>query len=155
MTHVTLDHLAALGDAQRRFLTTLTSADPESLVPTCAPWRVADLALHLGGVHWWASAMALGVDLDPHEPTEPRDTSTLVAFYAWAAAQLRATLAVLGPDAPCATLLGPGHASFWRRRQLHETLVHLWDLQVAVGADWTTPRTRRHGRTPWPRWSTP
>jgi uncharacterized protein (TIGR03083 family) len=135
MAHVSLDHLAALGDAQRRFLTTLASADPESPVPTCAPWRVADLALHLGGVHWWAAAMALGVDLDPHEPAEPRDTSTLVGFYAWAAAELRSTLAVLGPHAPCATLVGPGQASFWGRRQLHETLVHLWDLQVALGAD--------------------
>jgi uncharacterized protein (TIGR03083 family) len=165
MTHVTLDHLAALGDAQRRFYATLTSADPESLVSTCAPWRVADLALHLGGVHWWAAAMALGVDLDAQEPSTPRTTPALVAFYSWASAHLRSTLDELGPDAPAQTLAGPGTAAFWRRRQLHETAVHLWDLSAAVGAEpdalgddvWTdavaevvdtmAPRQVRLGRT--------
>jgi uncharacterized protein (TIGR03083 family) len=39
----------------------------------------------------------------------------------------------LGPDAVGSTLLGPGPASFWRRRQLHETLVHLWDVRTPAG----------------------
>jgi uncharacterized protein (TIGR03083 family) len=131
---VTLDHLAALARSQDRFATVLAGADPEAPVACCAPWRVADLALHLGGVHWWAAAMALGVDLDAQEPSAPRETAALVAFYTWAAAHLRATLAEVGPDAPALTLLGPGTAGFWRRRQLHETAVHLWDLSTAAGA---------------------
>lgn len=162
---VTLDHLAALTRAQHQFATLLATADPEAPVTSCQPWRVADLALHLGGVHWWAAAMALGVDLDPHEPSTPRQTAALVAFYSWAAQQLRTTLAEVGPDAPALTLAGPGTAAFWRRRQLHETAVHLWDLTTAVGADpdtlgeevWAdtvaevvdtmTPRQVRLGRT--------
>jgi len=131
---VSLDHLAALARAQHQFATVLAAADPEAPVACCAPWRVADLALHLGAVHWWAAAMALGVDLDPHEPAAPRETAALVAFYTWSAAHLRSTLADVGPDAPALTLLGPGPAGFWRRRQLHETAVHLWDLSTAAGA---------------------
>lgn len=129
-----LDHLAALARAQDAFAATLAGADPEAPVAACAPWRVADLALHLGGVHWWAAAMAHGVDLDPHEPAAPRDTASLVAFYSWSAAHVCATLAERDPDAPALTLLGPGPAGFWRRRQLHETLVHLWDLAAAADA---------------------
>ena len=33
------------------------------------------------------------------------------------------------------TLVENGPASFWHRRQTHETLVHLWDLRTAGGLD--------------------
>ncbi|MDO8120205.1 maleylpyruvate isomerase family mycothiol-dependent enzyme [Isoptericola sp. b490] len=130
---MTLDHLAAIADTQRLFAATLATTDPEAPVTSCGAWRVADLALHLGGVHWWAAAMALGVDLDPHEPARPRDAASLTAFYTWAAGHLVDTLAEVG-DTPALTLVGHGPATFWRRRQLHETLIHLWDLQEAAGA---------------------
>ncbi len=132
---MSLDHLSLLASAQTAFADLLATADPEAPVPCCEPWRVADLALHLGGVHWWASAMAMGVDLDPHDPADPREPAALVEFYTWAAGQLRLSLAALPPDAPALTLDGPGTAAFWRRRQLHETLVHLADLAAATGAD--------------------
>ncbi|MCV2393941.1 maleylpyruvate isomerase family mycothiol-dependent enzyme [Actinotalea sp. M2MS4P-6] len=132
---MSLDHLDRLAAAQSAFADLLAAADPEAPVVSCDPWRVADLALHLGGVHWWASAMSLGVDLDPHEPPGPRDTPTLLAFYTWSAAHLRETLAARPTDAPALTLDGPGTAGFWRRRQLHETLVHLADLALATGTD--------------------
>ncbi|HMO10107.1 MAG TPA: maleylpyruvate isomerase family mycothiol-dependent enzyme [Actinotalea sp.] len=158
---MSLDHLAALGRAQQAFAQALAAADPDAPVPSCAPWRVADLALHLGTVHWWAAAMAAGVDLDPTAPTEPRDTDSLVRFYRWAARHLHDTLASLDPNATGVTLDGPGPSSFWRRRQLHETLVHLWDLggadamptepqlwwdTAAEVVDTMTPRQVRLGR---------
>ena len=57
----------------------------------------------------------------------------LEELYRDHAGELRDTLVELGPDAIGSTLLGRGPASFWRRRQLHETLVHLWDLRAAGG----------------------
>jgi uncharacterized protein (TIGR03083 family) len=57
----------------------------------------------------------------------------LEPFYRRCATELRETLVEVGPDAVSSTLLGRGPASFWRRRQLHETLVHLWDLRTAGG----------------------
>jgi len=134
------DH-AALGDpvcvltaAQDSFLDTLGRTDPEAPVPTCGTWRVADLALHLAGVHWWAAARALGFDVGGDDPTAPREQDRLVEIYGWASAHLRATLTERSLDAPALTLDGPGTAEFWYRRQLHETLVHLVDLRIAGGS---------------------
>jgi hypothetical protein len=42
-------------------------------------------------------------------------------------------------DRRCRTLNGAGTVRDWARRQLHETLVHRWDLQDATGK----PRTAR------------
>jgi uncharacterized protein (TIGR03083 family) len=124
--------LDRLADVQDAFAALLDTADPDAPVAACAPWTVTDLALHLGGVHRWAAAMARGVDRDDQDPVEPRDPVALRAFYREQAAALRGTLHAIGPDAPAITLDGPGPASFWHRRQVHETLVHLHDLADAL-----------------------
>lgn len=127
------DLLDVLADVQDAFAALLARADLDAPVPACGTWTVTELALHLGGVHRWAAGMARGVDGDDVEPTEPRERATLLAFYLEQAARLRATLHELGPDAPALTLVGPGPAAFWHRRQVHETLVHLHDLADAAG----------------------
>ncbi|WP_158375494.1 maleylpyruvate isomerase N-terminal domain-containing protein [Cellulosimicrobium cellulans] len=126
--------LDALAAAQDAFAALLAEADPGAPVPGCAPWTVTDLALHLGGVHRWAAAMARREDDDGADPVGPREPDALRTFYREQADVLQATLRSLGPDAPAYTLLGPGPAAFWHRRQLHETLVHLHDLAAAAGA---------------------
>ncbi|MET0433309.1 MAG: maleylpyruvate isomerase family mycothiol-dependent enzyme [Cellulomonas sp.] len=126
--------LDALAAAQDAFAALLAEADPAAPVPGCAPWTVTDLALHLGGVHRWAAAMARREDDDGVDPVEPREPAPLRAFYREQADVLQDTLRSLGPDAPASTLVGPGPAAFWHRRQLHETLVHLHDLAAAAGA---------------------
>ncbi|WP_217614273.1 maleylpyruvate isomerase family mycothiol-dependent enzyme [Cellulomonas sp. GbtcB1] len=126
--------LDALAAAQDAFAALLAEADPAAPVPGCAPWTVTDLALHLGGVHRWAAAMARREDDDGVDPVEPREPSALRAFYREQADVLHHTLRSLDPDAPAFTLVGPGPAAFWHRRQLHETLVHLHDLAAAAGA---------------------
>jgi hypothetical protein len=78
--------------------------------------------------------MAMGVDLEGADASRPRGREAVVAFYTWAARHLVDTLGSLAPEATGLTLDGPGPAAFWRRRQLHETLVHLVDLRVAGGA---------------------
>ncbi|WP_431837815.1 maleylpyruvate isomerase N-terminal domain-containing protein [Cellulomonas sp. Y8] len=126
--------LDALAAAQDAFAALLAEADPAAPVPGCASWTVTDLALHLGGVHRWAAAMARREDDDGVDPVEPREPVALRAFYEEQADVLQHTLRSLGPDAPAFTLVGPGPAAFWHRRQLHETLVHLHDLAAAAGA---------------------
>jgi uncharacterized protein (TIGR03083 family) len=128
------DLLGALAAAQDAFARLLAGADPDAPVAACAPWTVTDLALHLGGVHRWAAGMARGTDDGGDDPVEPRGPAELLAFYREQAGALLATLRELGPDAPALTLVGPGPAAFWHRRQLHETLVHLDDLATAAGA---------------------
>jgi len=129
MTTTHLDHLDELIGAQEAFLAAVGAVDPAMPVPWCGSWLARDLVVHLAGVHHWAAAQARGTD----EAPLAQGPRALGDFYRACADELRATLAELGPDAVGMTLLGPGPASFWRRRQLHETVVHLWDLRTAGG----------------------
>ncbi|MFC4614300.1 maleylpyruvate isomerase family mycothiol-dependent enzyme [Cellulomonas algicola] len=124
-----LDHLRLLGALQDEFLTTIPQVDPTTRVPWCGRWRVRDLVVHLARIHHWAACQASR----RRETPLGRGPFDLVDLYATCAAELRETLTALGPDATASTLVGPGPASFWHRRQLHETLVHLWDLRTAGG----------------------
>ncbi|MGH3353031.1 MAG: maleylpyruvate isomerase family mycothiol-dependent enzyme [Nocardioides sp.] len=126
------DLLVTLGELQSEFADALRRADPDLPVPSCDDWSVGDLADHLAGIHHWAAAMARDVDEEPLPV--PLD---LVATYEAQAAELRETLTALGPDATGRILSGLtedglGPVSFWFRRQVHETLVHLWDIRMAL-----------------------
>lgn len=124
---MSLDRLALLGTAQDEFLTLLRTADPRVPVPCCGSWTVRDLAVHLSRVHHWAAAQARRQTETPLG----RGPFDLPELYGRCAAELRTTLADLPPDAPAWTLVEHGVVAFWHRRQLHETLVHLGDLQAA------------------------
>lgn len=128
-----LDHLALLADLQAQFLATIPTVDPETRVPWCGRWRVKDLVVHVARIHHWAAGQARR----EQETPLGRGPFVLEDLYRDCAAELLDTLAELGPDAASWTLVGNGPASFWRRRQVHETLVHLWDLRTATGLDLT------------------
>lgn len=133
------DHLVALHSYQDVFLTTIPEADPTTPVPWCGRWKAQDLVIHLARIHHWAAAQAR------REPEIPlgRGPFDLEQLYAQCAAELRETLAELDPDARAWTLLDDGlpraeqtgTVRFWHRRQALETLVHTWDLRVAIGLD--------------------
>ncbi|NOV99007.1 maleylpyruvate isomerase N-terminal domain-containing protein [Isoptericola halotolerans] len=122
-----LDHLTVLAGLQDAFQAGIDGADPNAPVPACRRWRVRNLVTHLGRIHHWAAGQARR----RQETPLGRGPFDLAPFYATQAAEIRDTLAALGPDASSWTLLGNGPASFWRRRQAHETLVHLHDLRAA------------------------
>ena len=124
-----IDFLATLHGLQDEFLATVPHVDPAAPVAACAPWRVRDLVVHLARVHHWAAGRARRRTETPLG----RGPFDLVELYGACAAELRATLADLDPAARAATLVGPGPVAFWHRRQVHETLVHLWDLRTAGG----------------------
>ncbi|WP_421741088.1 maleylpyruvate isomerase family mycothiol-dependent enzyme [Cellulomonas sp.] len=125
------DLLTVLGGLQDDFLATIPLVDPATRVPWCGRWRVRDLVVHLSRIHHWAAGQARR----RQETPLGRGPFVLEELYATCAAELRETLAELGPDAESWTLLENGPASFWHRRQTHETLVHLWDLRTAGGLD--------------------
>ncbi|TQL70506.1 uncharacterized protein (TIGR03083 family) [Nocardioides albertanoniae] len=127
------DYFVTLGELQSEFADVLSRADPDLPVPSCGDWSVGDLVDHLAGIHHWAAAMALDEDEEPLPV--PLD---LVATYQAQAAGLRETLTTLGPEATGRILSGlsedgRGPVSFWFRRQVHETLIHLWDIRTALG----------------------
>jgi len=128
-------YLAAFERDAASFAALLRDGDLAAAVPDCPGWQVADLASHLGGVHRWArDAIVTGEPGD--EPTGPRERAALVAWFEEGAALLLDTLTTTDPDTECWTFgPRPRTASFWIRRQPHETAVHLRDLRRALGVD--------------------
>ena len=106
-------------------------ADLTLPVPSCASWNIEALVRHVSAVHRWAAATAR---LDPDAPLpddEPYERRDDLLDYLAAAGDLRAALT--DTARPCPTLVGPGTAGWWVRRQVHEVLVHRFDLAAALG----------------------
>ena len=126
------------------------NADVTTPVASCPEWTVHDLVVHLGAVNWWGGATVREATPDARTggrgavmesaPTATEGAAALADWYAGIAAEMLATFTDTAADAPAWTFSGPGRADFWLRRQLHETLVHRWDLENALhGAAATTP----------------
>ncbi|MCC2313385.1 maleylpyruvate isomerase family mycothiol-dependent enzyme [Cellulomonas xiejunii] len=132
---LTTPDLRTLAALQEAFLASVDEVDPQARVAACGRWRVRHLVVHLARIHHWAAGQAR------RRPETPlgRGPFDLHALYATQAAELRATLETLDPDAPAWTLDDSGVVRFWHRRQVHETLVHLWDLRTAGGLPLDVP----------------
>lgn len=128
------DHLAALTASTAAFGQLLACSDLDRAVPSCPGWRVRDLAHHLGNVHAWAEA-ATRSDVPPAEPAGgPAGRDELVGWYDGRAAALLERLRTADPGEPCWHFgAKPRTVGWWVRRQAHETSVHLWDAQAALG----------------------
>jgi uncharacterized protein (TIGR03083 family) len=127
-----LSHLARAADA---FAGVLVTGDLDAPVPACAPWRLTDLAQHLGGIHRWArTAVVEGRPGDEAAGDAPTDRDALTAWFRAGADALLATLQSTDPDAPCWTFGSrPRTAAFWFRRQAHETAFHACDAAASQG----------------------
>ncbi|MCW2757311.1 MAG: maleylpyruvate isomerase family mycothiol-dependent enzyme, partial [Nocardioidaceae bacterium] len=89
---------------------------------------------HLGGVHRWAHA-SLGTPVEgPPPSTDPAPADDLHAWFVDGATALGTTLRNVEPEQPCWGFgPKPRTASFWIRRQAHETAMHRWDAESAAG----------------------
>jgi uncharacterized protein (TIGR03083 family) len=125
----TIDHLAVLADLQAQLLASIPLVDPRSAVPWCGRWRVRNLVEHVARIHHWAAGQARR----QQETPLGRGPFVLTEFYESCADELLTTLRSLPPDAPAWTLDDSGTVRFWHRRQVLETLIHLWDLRTAGG----------------------
>lgn len=99
-------------------------------------WRVRDVVQHLGGVHRWATRIVRTSSMDGPSFTKSRlDGEALLQWFDEGAGELVDTLRATSPTAPCPNF-NPGSsatAAFWHRRQLHETTIHCWDVERALG----------------------
>lgn len=128
------DWLALLRASTDRFATTIDGADPGTPITWCPGWTLHDLVDHLGGVHQWAAhAVVDGTPDFEAEPVAPG--ADLTAWYRRHATGLVDVLTASASDAPAWTLdKNDRTAGFWRRRQVHETVMHTWDAAEAFGA---------------------
>lgn len=101
-------------------------------VPSCPGWDAAHLLVHLNHIYDWA---ARNLAAPPAErvrlglPDATVDLRDCAASLAVLVERLRAAK----PSAACAGPLTPRTAAWWARRQLLETVIHLWDIENALG----------------------
>jgi uncharacterized protein (TIGR03083 family) len=130
-----LEHCAALDVEAERFAALLESAPAQAPVPTCPEWTVLELAAHLGDVHRWAERLVHD-RAQKYQSSDDMDLDRGPADPTWMRAGARTLLDTLRSGDPDTAMWAWGadqHLRFWSRRQLHETLVHRVDLELAVG----------------------
>jgi len=102
-------------------------------VPGCPDWSLADLAAHLGFIH---RNVTRTVQLPVAERMQwravPDPTGDLGPWIREGLDQLLDALAG-DSDEPVTTFVGPRPRRWWWRRQAHETSVHRWDAESALG----------------------
>jgi uncharacterized protein (TIGR03083 family) len=128
------EHVAAVERETAAFAGALMRGDADAQVSTCPDWKLVDLAKHVGGVMgFWTHALCEGTgrpkpsfDEDPG----PAPSLWFVQIAGLLVAELRAT----PPDTQVWTW-NPMEQSarFVGRRMAHETAVHRFDAQSAVG----------------------
>jgi uncharacterized protein (TIGR03083 family) len=131
-------HLRHLRAESAAFSTVLRTTSPDVAVPTCPGWRLRDLAVHLGGVHRWATTIvSTGERATP--PTYDVADLDLADWFDEGANTLHDVLGAADPAQSCWTFGGSGRAAFWARRQALETAVHRVDAELTQGGAAAVP----------------
>jgi uncharacterized protein (TIGR03083 family) len=122
-------------DSYAALLVGLTKEDLARLVPSCAPWNLYELTDHLGnGNLWVTTAVREGHGRNDKERTAPHDPASL---HTWFLSTVDEITAALDTDAETAAwtfnALMPRTIGFWHRRRSHETRMHRWDAENALG----------------------
>ena len=122
-------------DAYGALLAGLTKEDLGRQVPACAPWTLYELTDHLGnGNLWVTTAVQEGHGRNDQERTAPHDPASLHTWYLSTVDQITTALSAdPATEAWTFSSLMPRTVGFWRRRRAHETRMHRWDAQRALG----------------------
>jgi uncharacterized protein (TIGR03083 family) len=133
-----VDYDAYLAELERQGSALAEAAQHAGLdasVPACPGWDVRALLDHVGMIHRWATGhvLAAGQGGQPHLEHAPAEG--VVEWFRDGHAALVRTLHGAAADQPCWAFLqgAPRTASFWARRQAHETAIHRVDAESAVG----------------------
>jgi uncharacterized protein (TIGR03083 family) len=106
-------------------------------VPSCPQWTLGQLAGHLGQMYrFHADHLPRGSTDKPEfdERSQAPDGAAVIEWYEESLAIIRTTLADLDPHLPAWNWsVAADTVLFWCRRMAHETLIHRWDAQCAVG----------------------
>ncbi|MFC4463413.1 maleylpyruvate isomerase family mycothiol-dependent enzyme [Streptomyces xiangluensis] len=124
-------------DTEGQLLATAAEeAGTDAKVPTCPGWQVRDLVRHTGMVHRWATAFVAErhTSYHPDEGLPDLDGTELMTWFREGHRRLVDTLAGAPADVDCWSFLpAPSPLAFWARRQAHETTVHRYDAESALG----------------------
>jgi uncharacterized protein (TIGR03083 family) len=128
-----LSYLQPLESEMAAFAAIIARHDAATPVAIHPRWQLRGLASHLGGIHRWAAeTVALGTRAR-HVPKLPDDADP-AAWYSESASQLLGELRQADPESRCWNFSSvPRTRAFWFRRQLHETVIHGRDADLATG----------------------
>jgi uncharacterized protein (TIGR03083 family) len=103
-------------------------------VPSCPGWTIGTLVGHVGEVHRWGAELAA----DPEATLRRRDVrapegAALAPWYAQGLSIVRAAFGDADLDVPVRTWAGTRPRRWWLRRLAHETALHRWDADHALG----------------------
>ncbi len=128
------EHVDAVERETSAFARALMRADADAQVPTCPDWTVRDLAKHVGGVQgFWAHVLAEGTGRPkPAFDAEPGPAAGLwvVQIGGLLVNELKAAT---GDTTVWTWDPSDQSAAFVARRMAHETAVHRFDAQLAIG----------------------
>jgi uncharacterized protein (TIGR03083 family) len=131
-----LEALTAEGLA---FRAAVDEADLAAPVPSCPGWTVTNLVHHTGSIYRYVTAHVVrAVTTDPEKRLlafmEEPPAKDLLAWWDEAFGRLSETLEVIEDDMPAWNWAPQAkRAVFWDRRMAHETAIHRWDAQMAIG----------------------
>jgi uncharacterized protein (TIGR03083 family) len=130
--------LAGLETATATLAELVRQTDQGLRIPACPEWTLRQLATHVGRAHRWAAeivATRSNEFIEFRSVPDGRSPAGADGQAGWLTAgadRLIDAVRAAGDELVWAfTTLCP--ASFWARRIAHETLVHLADVQLAVG----------------------
>ncbi len=128
------DYRAALVAATAR-LAHVETVNHDAPVSTCPGWTVARLVVHVGRIHRWV-AIALDTPHGQDVPAVARPSSgtDLSRWLLDGADHLMDAFTAAGPDGRVSSPGWEQPAHWWLRRTTHETILHAWDAQAAVGS---------------------
>jgi uncharacterized protein (TIGR03083 family) len=115
---------------------TAAAAGLDASVEACPGWDVARLLGHVGQVYAFIEQIAPSgsTERPTVEPAELPDPAHALEWCRERHSSLITVLRALDADAPAWNWAGTGKAGFFHRRMAHETLIHRWDVETAVGA---------------------
>jgi uncharacterized protein (TIGR03083 family) len=127
--------LAALRRDGEAFDVAASVVAPETSVPSCPGWTVADLVWHLSGAHgfWTGIVEQRRIETPEFGRRDRPADGDLLDVYRAGLGRLVEVLAAVDPATPVWTWAGTQGAVFVQRRMAHETAVHCWDAQRAGG----------------------
>ncbi|GAA4188876.1 maleylpyruvate isomerase family mycothiol-dependent enzyme [Microbispora amethystogenes] len=133
-----LRHTEAAAAEIGRMAEVVRGQDGATPVPTCPGWDLRELVEHTGAVHRWAAAMVRDAadrryDRAAMDHGFPEGFAEAADWLDAGAVQLTEALKSREPDTEVWGWAGDRSAAFWSRRQLHETVVHRADAEIALG----------------------
>jgi uncharacterized protein (TIGR03083 family) len=133
-----LDYVEEFAAAAGWFADHVSQTSPRRPVPTCPGWTVLDLVTHVGNIYSWAATVVetgrAAASMDDRPPSAR--AARVSDWYLGKAEDLYTVLRDTPTHRACWNFaFGTGTVSFWKRRQLHETLVHGVDLAIAGDLD--------------------